>query len=364
MFKKIISQLSLSPATVERLGEYAKEVRQQQHLMGWAAIILWCLVTASIFVFVLPLSLSSSQTTNDLVPGGLSSPDAVISAYDNNVDGFRDTASLLSIERSDLQTIDSCKSPDGLHYITGKNSYASTPQERIYQLPNAELVYIRDTPTLPSHATGWCGEAGATDFMISAADGNIYTSALPAEPAVEHGLIRTHTLNHTEGARTLTWNLSLANRSAAPVTEDVSFSVGDMNEYATITSISSDGILSNTDHHILWPNVELAPDQELTLPVTAVFDTPVDETAQQAHNPHSYDCRIATTFGNTISADVPCSLTKQIETFFHSLPSTSSLISFFVFLGLAIITSGAYFCLRLQTKELRLIRTHLNTGEF
>jgi hypothetical protein len=138
MFKKIVSQLSLSPATIEQVARYAKTTRQNQRLYGWAFIILAAVTILYGAALLTQPVHTSSPTSNDLVPGGLPSADSILSAYDANTNGFQDATRILGINRQILAKAvsqESC-SPTDMRYITGRTLYSQAADTQEYQFKN------------------------------------------------------------------------------------------------------------------------------------------------------------------------------------------------------------------------------------
>ncbi len=367
MFKKIISQLSLSPATIEQVARYAKKVQVKQRLYGMAAITLAITSLLYGFVIIFHPTYSSSQTANDLVPGGVASPDSIVSAYDTDTGEFRDAAKLLDITRSDLTQVnpEPCTVDTSIYkYSTGAIAYAASADEHTYTLPSERPLYIRPSAAI-SKASGWCGETQAgVQFAIIEADGNIATSSLPNTPTATTPLVLSQNVS-TEQAKsneTATWRLTVANPSSDEVTQDVWFDTGDITEYADITSVSHNGLVSSKEHRILWPGMTIAPYQSIDLTVEATVYHPLDETAQQRHNTHAYDCVMTSSFGNTAEVVVACPATKQLEKLLYDLPSFGNTAGLLLFSGLFLVSLLAYLSLRLHAKELRIIRAQVNTG--
>lgn len=364
MFKRIISQLSLSPATVERLSTYARTTRERQRLMGWAAVLLWVLTTLGVLAVLFPPLPSTSATANDLIPGGISSKEGMLSAYEHNIDGFQTAAGLFSIEADELMAASECEVPAASRYITGRTSYLGESQEHAYQFTDRSVLYLR----APSHLagfSGWCGTGPQGKFAVSAIDGNILTTQLPSRPSLSSSLTRSHSLVQTGASgdsRALAWELELTNSTDMPIVEDIYFSTGDISEYASISSVSHEGIFTAAQEHVVWPNTMLLPSEKATLTVTAQLDQPIDETSFQPHNPYAYDCRLTTSFGTSLNTDINCPLTKQAEVTLHTLPTSSTARNLSLYVTFSLIATALYVFLRLQTKEIRIIRTHLNSG--
>lgn len=250
MFKKVVSQLSFSPATVERVADYARSVRQRQRLHGWAIVAL--------IVF-------------------------------------------------------------GVVY-------------------GITLAFPPETAADPAHT--------------------------PEQPVLNHTLQYTHSPDITEASsdQSITWGLVISNPSNMPITDDIWFLTDDINHYADITSISDSGIVSDSDHRILWPDTTIAPGGSTNFTVTARVHSPISEKAGQLNNPASHDCRITTTFGTTEEVAINCPVLKRVEAILQQLPAVppaAGITGYIIIFSLNLI---AYISLRLRSKELRIIRTQLNTG--
>ncbi|GEM_PF-3771368 len=366
MFRKIISQLSLSPATIEQVARYAKTVQQKQRLYGTAAVLLAITSVFYALTLILHPSYNPAPTANDLISGGAPSIDTILSAYDTNIGNFRDTVDLLNITRENLEAVspsDACQSPAAdLHYVTGRVAYGNHVQSHIF--PGEQPVYIYSTPKA-DHLSGWCGaDREGNQFIIIKADGNIAFTSLPETPPASTDISQSLTTEnaHTEPGETVTWKLSTTNTSNYPITKDLQFDFGDIAEYAEYITADFNGIVSSQNHRILWPSVEILPGQSIDMTVTATTKHPIDETSRQRHNPHAYDCTMTAWFGNESRTNVDCPLPKQVEQVLYTLPPVNNLLSLSIFIGLSLLSLAAYLSMRLHAKELRIIRMQLNTG--
>jgi hypothetical protein len=367
MFKKIVSQLSLSPATIEQVARYAKTTRQNQRLYGWAFIILAAVTILYGAALLTQPVHTSSPTSNDLVPGGLPSADSILSAYDANTNGFQDATRILGINRQILAKAvsqESC-SPTDMRYITGRTLYSQAADTQEYQFKNTPPLFIQPA-SIHSDISGWCGiSTEGIAFTILTSDGNIATAALPATPVQQPSpLTRAITVDSDTLSATndITFTLTVKNDSTSAITEDVWITTGDIDEYAHISYASAGGIISVASHQILWPQLTIPANGAQTMTFTAHLNQPVDETAQQRHNTYAYDCTVQATFGTTATAHISCPLSKDIEQILFSLPPLYPPIGITIFILLTLFCGFNYFALRLQSKELRIIRTQINTG--
>lgn len=110
MFKKIVSQLSFSPALVGQLGFYAKRLRKEQvtRRLGLVFTAL-ALVVQSLVVFQAPEP-ANAANANDMVVGGLGygsnlSLNNLLAPYDRNDRNLRDVFNHFGITRAELASM-------------------------------------------------------------------------------------------------------------------------------------------------------------------------------------------------------------------------------------------------------------------
>ena len=360
MFKEIVSQLSFSPATVERLSAYASNVKREQYISGWASIVLCFVLLIHLITLFLPPSTSYVASSNDLITGGFTSKDMMLLAYDDNTEGFRDAVDLLKISRSDL--VDSKEQPAAptLTYTTGLTPYADD-SERGYNLP-IHTVYLRHADASHYLQHGWQGvTSDGNPFYITANDGNIFSAALPSREPNRSKLSYSHTVGEITANKTIQWKLVITNDTNSDIQEDVEFSVADIEEYATIETPFG-AISSDAQHLIVWPGTLLSPGESKTVFVTAHIDMGAGETPLGIANTRSYDCALSSAFGNAQEWPVPCSPIKRIELISHQLPQITSIVPTILYISLSAISLLSYLSLRQRSKEIRIIRTQLNTG--
>ena len=90
MFKEIVSQISFSPAMVERLSTYARTTKRRQHISGWAFILATLLLVLQVVVTVAP----PPQT------GASSDPYITTQPADDFISSFPEGAPLASTDTS------------------------------------------------------------------------------------------------------------------------------------------------------------------------------------------------------------------------------------------------------------------------
>ena len=133
MFRKIVSQLSFSPALVGQLSFYAKRLRKEQATRRLGLIfVAMALVVQSLVVFQAPEAANASSS-NDFVPGGLGiganrSLNNFLAPYDRNDRNLKDIFNYFGITREEITN-----TTFGYYTIGGKKSYGCKPD--IKQIP-------------------------------------------------------------------------------------------------------------------------------------------------------------------------------------------------------------------------------------
>lgn len=198
MFKKIVSNLSFSPALVGQLGFYAKRLKKEEtsRRIGLVFVAL-ALVVQCLVVFQPPES-ANAASTNDLVPGGLGlgssrSINNFLAPYDQNTHNLRDIMNYMGISRDQI-----ANSQFG-SYIAGnvKRSWGHNPIHTAAQGELSTVILGSDyqpITTIYSRPMALAGGAGARiygwhghsdrvgDFWIMQACGNLVTEIVPPVP--------------------------------------------------------------------------------------------------------------------------------------------------------------------------------------
>jgi hypothetical protein len=107
MFRKIVSNLSFSPALVGQLGFYAKRLRKEEATRRMALVfVALTLVVQCLAVFQPPES-ANAASSNDLVYGGLGlganrSINNFLAPYDANTNNLKDITTHIGITRAEI----------------------------------------------------------------------------------------------------------------------------------------------------------------------------------------------------------------------------------------------------------------------
>lgn len=102
MFKKIVSNLPFSPTLISELGFYAKRLKKEEATRRTGLILTaLALAVQSLVVFSPPES-ANAANPSDIISGGVYTKSALLAAWDNNTQGFRDIMQYASITRQNL----------------------------------------------------------------------------------------------------------------------------------------------------------------------------------------------------------------------------------------------------------------------
>lgn len=102
MFRKLISNLAFSPALVGQLGFYAKRLKKEEATRRIGLIFTALALVVQSFAVFSPPESANAASDNDIIRGGCSTKECILSGYDNNVQGFRDFLSYFGITRAEL----------------------------------------------------------------------------------------------------------------------------------------------------------------------------------------------------------------------------------------------------------------------
>jgi len=197
MFRKLVSNLSYSPALVGQLGFYAKRLKGEEATRRIGLIfIALSLVVQSLVVFQ-PSESANAASGNDFVSGGLGvgsakSLNKFISPYDANSNHLKDIMNYFGITRAEITSAKygSWKAGEKLSWgFQSKFSYAQG--ERAVNITDSTgnyktTVYGRPNKLFNGVNTniyGWYGHSSKIGwFAIMQVCGNLVTDTLPPVP--------------------------------------------------------------------------------------------------------------------------------------------------------------------------------------
>ena len=409
MFRKIISNLSFSPALVGQLGFYARRLKKEQTTRRLGLVFVALALAVQCLAVFQPPESANAASTNDLVPGGLGlgssrSINNFLTPYDQNTNHLREIMDYMGISRAEIAGSQFSSFITASHLSWGHNPIHSYAQgERTTVILNSSFQPVTTIYSRPlsinngpnAKVYGWIGHSNRVGwFAIMQACGNLVTDIVPPIPSppppvtppvtppvkppvilppaniilsktatnVSQGNVSATTLAAKENDK-ITYTLNLENTGGTAKATSIQDNLNDVLDYSTLID-NGGGSFDQTSKVLSWPDVTLKPGekQSRTFAVQVLSTIPTTPTGQS--NPDSYNCLMDNVFGNGNGVTIPvtCAPPKIIEKVTTELPHTGPTENM-IFAGvvLAVVT---YFFLRSKQlgKEVRLIRRDLNAG--
>jgi hypothetical protein len=404
MFRKIVSNLSFSPALVGQLGFYAKRLKKEQTTRRLGLIfVALALVVQCLAVFQPPESANASST-NDFVPGGLGlgssrSINNFLAPYDANTNNLQDIMNYMGISRAQIAGAQFGSFPIGSHLSWGHNPIHTAAQgEHPTTILNSAFQPITTVYSRPLSLAGptnqlvygWIGHSDRVGwFAIMQACGNLVTDTVPpvptpptppppAPPKPANVIVSKTANNVTQGNVTastvaakendkITYTLNLENTGGTAKVSKIEDNLTDVLDYSTLID-NGGGTFNDSTKTLSWPDVNLQPGekQSRTFAIQMMATMPTTPVGQS--NPDSYNCimdNVFTSGGSPsvgVTIPVTCAPPKVIETVTTELPHTGPTENM-IFAGV-VLAVVVYFFLRSKQlgTEVRLIRRDLNSG--
>lgn len=393
MFRKLVSNLSFSPALITQVSFYAHRLRQEEITRRMTILfVVLTLIIQSLAIFSPPESANASSE-QDLIRGGVTSLDDLLARYDKNTDDIKDIYSALGIERDEIITTKSgtVNSKEDLYSISRYGQYSSEQGETsfVYKRSSGSVgiryispLTLADT-NKSRQQTGttykaWIGQSAKLGkFAILESNASIATHGYPStitpdSSSASSNLTKTllvHNLSQNSSADTtkaqpfdkLRYTINIKSTGNHTSQLPLSVSLSDALEYATLVD-DGGGTINHETKVLTWNTVSIPSggSQERTFALQLSASIPATPTGTS--NGNSYDCVMATTFGTTTKVNVACPVVKGIESIVGELPPVGMAINI-IFSGILIaIVTYFYFRTRQMKKEIRLIRHNINTG--
>ena len=335
MFRKIVSQLSFSPALVGQLSFYAKRLKKEQttRRLGLVFVAL-ALVVQSLVVFQPPQS-ANAANASDMIPGGLGlgsarTLDNFIGPYDRGERHLKEIYDYFGITRDEIIaarynyshfTVNN-KISWGFENRAGATAVsitnaAGTPVTSLYGRPlrlnnnvNEEIYsYIGY-----SQKVGW--------FAIMQACGNLVTDIYPTPPPaptppptptptpakLTYKKTSTNvTQGNIDGTKTtakvndkLTFSLTATNSGQVAATIDFNDNIADTLSFSKLIDTGG-GTLDATTKVLSWKSVPVAAGATVVKKFTVQMNSSLETTKT--------DCKLVNSFtDSTVTVPVGCTL--------------------------------------------------------
>ena len=393
MFRKLVSNLSFSPALITQVGFYARRLRQEEITRRLTIVFMvLALVVQSLAVFSPPES-ANAASEQDLIRGGVRDLDDLITRYDKNADDIRDIYGTLGITREELIAVkfSSFNSQDDIYAVSRYGQYSPEQGETSFSYKrssgNVGIRYISplalaDTSSAKQHSgttyPAWIGQSDKLGwFAIIKSNASVATKGYPSSitpnsaTATSHLVkaLTVHNITQDTPAETTTakpfdklrYTVSIKNTGSRTAQLPLSVNLSDTLEYSRIVD-DGGGVLDTTTKTLTWNTVTIpaGASQERTFAVQVLSEIPATPTGTS--NSNSYDCVMTSTFGSSTRIGVECPLAKGIEGVINQLPGTGILMNLAFSGVIAAVVLYFYIRTRQLKKEIRLIRHNINVG--
>jgi len=289
MFKKIVSQLSFSPALVGQLGFYARRLRKEQATRRIGLIfVALALVVQSLVVFQAPEAANASSE-NDFIPGGLGTGSALsinnfLAPYDKNERHLKDIMNFAGITRAEIAAAKFSTVEAGTSVSYGFQNRAQSTAVPITDASGARLttIYGRNMTTWgykpTDHIYAFVGKSEKLGwFAIIRACGNLVTHQVlqpKPQPKPANIIASKSGINVTRGkvdatkvaAREndlLTYTVQLRNTGGTASSVAMKDDLSEVSKYAQLTD-KGGGTYYASSKTLSWGTVKVAPGATIT----------------------------------------------------------------------------------------------------
>ncbi len=198
MFRKLISNVTFSPALIGQLGFYARRLRKEEATRRVGLIFTALALVIQSFAVFAPPEPANAASDRDFIKGGISSMNDFLKHYDKNDRNLRDMMNYTGVTRSELASAKktTVNSKDGW-LSWSRTSPFSASQGNVkhsYKKSNGGTGTMHSKPLRLWDTTSWSKKNGSSytayvgtskklgKFSIMAACGNIMTKKLPPKP--------------------------------------------------------------------------------------------------------------------------------------------------------------------------------------
>lgn len=290
MFKKIVSQLSFSPALVGQLGFYARRLRKEEATRRLGLIFLaMALVVQSLVVFQ-PPEAANASSNNDMVVGGLGlgssrSINKFLDPYDRNDRHLKDIMNYFGITRDEITA-----ATFGTFQVGSKKSYGYENHAGSTAIDITDAGYNSVVTLYGRPMTVWASYKTTTNiyayighsskigwFAIMQTCGNLVTDVFPEKPTpppapanIVASKTALNTTQNVDASKTaakakdkLTYMVKVQNTGGTAKVVDLSDNLSEILSYATLTD-NGGGSFNATTNVLSWPSVNLGAGAQVT----------------------------------------------------------------------------------------------------
>jgi len=385
MFRKIISNLSFSPALVGQLSFYAKRLRKEETTRRLGLVFTALALIVQSLVLLQPPESANAASSNDFIRGGISNISELLAAYDKNSNNLKDIYTYFGITRDEISKVQRTSWPAGDTRSWGFESrFSYAKGERKVDITDSDGDYVKSIYGRPmklyssysnKNVEGWVGYSDSIGwFGIVKSCANLATKKLPPPPPPEESkiVLSKSALNISKSSVDATsvvasesdlirYTLTIENKGLAPTSVDITENLADVLEYATISD-NGGGTLNSSSKTLSWPTTDIAQGGKQVRVFAVRLLSNIPATAQGQSEPTSFNCVMTNVFGNQVDVSVNCPTEKVIERVVEELPKTGPTEN--MIFGGSLLAVVTYFYIRAKQlkTEVRLVRRNVNTG--
>lgn len=419
MFKKLVSNLSLSPSVNGQLAYYARRLRGERITRQMSVVFAVLLIGLTLATSLAPPTAANASSGNDVIFGGVRSLSELLRVYDQGNGGAGQSAadmqaifSYFGVTRADIAATHAGNVNSSDHSLISIGRYRHLASDQQVAIAG-RTYYLRALYTWDTGARVQTGSSYQAFIGRRSSDGGFFAvlfqcgnivfrniphpsptptprtptptprptstptptstprpTPTPTPPIITSIQLAKSAVNTTQGVDATTtkanandvirYTLATKNAGNAPsrdyiVTEHIE----DILEYADVTNL---GGATLTNGVLTWPAATIAAGATLTYNFETTLKTPIPETPVSTSDPQSFDLCMDNVYGNLVRVCTIAPPAKQIEAATQSLPQTgagTTILAVLAFAGLII-----YFYLRNRQliTEIKILRHDYNGG--
>lgn len=326
MFKKIVSQLSFSPALVGQLGFYARRLRKEQTTRRLGLIFVALALVVQCLAVFQPPEAANASNNNDFVVGGLGLGSArsfnnFLAPYDANDRHLKDIFNYFGITREEITA-----TQFGQFQVGSKKSYGFENRAGSTQIDitdagynNVATIYGRPLTIMgndPSeYAWAYIGHSSKIGwFAILQSCANLVTDVYPEKPTpppapahinASKSAVNTSQKNidATKSAAKendkITYTVTASNTGGTAKVVDFKDNLSEVLKYSKLTNTGG-GTLNATTKELSWPSANIGPNASISHTYTVQMNSSLITTQK--------DCTMRNNFiDKVVTVPVACS---------------------------------------------------------
>lgn len=208
MFRKLVSNLSFSPALVGQIGFYAKRLRKEEATRRIGLIFTVLALVVQSFAVFSPPEAANASSSSDFIKGGVSSKEEYLKNYSQNTNNIKDLFTELGITRGNIESskLGTLNSRDGVYSWGLKSHFSKAQGERSYTVKTASggtrtfytrPLYLWDTKDYTKkHGSTYQAYIGKSSkgkyFALLKICGNLVLKEIPPAPKCPTGQTGTY----------------------------------------------------------------------------------------------------------------------------------------------------------------------------